>query len=566
MCRRHVRLTRMSAVNVAAVRTMPRIRRCDRPRRRPIGPGAAPARPQPGGARGARLHRQGRVDARAAERRRRRRSSPSASVTSRPRPTLREAAAAFTRAAGKRAHRRHQPRRRRRRRCRHRGPRGDRGRAARRLPVPRPEVGQVRRQQARERVARRRAVRRSGRRRAASPRASSHADAANLARELANTPANLLTARGDRRAAPSSSPAEHGLAAEVFDRDQLATMGCGGMLGVNAGSAEPPRMVKLTYTPRTPKAHVALVGKGVMYDSGGLSLKPTNPMSVMMKMDMSGAAAVLATMTALKALGCRNKVTAFLMCTDNMPSGSALKLGDVLTFRNGKTAEIHNTDAEGRLILADGLALAAEEQPDAIVDIATLTGAALAALGPDFAAVIGSRRRRRAAGRGGGGGHRRAGVGAAARRRQVPQAARLGRRRHEERRRPLRRRDHRGDLPLRVRRRRAVGAHRHRRSDECRWRRRLEVEGRHRLRHPPADRLRHRRSRPPAELTTRARRPPRLGRATVDRQAGVDQAALDVAHVERGPCACPLVVLGLEVVGQALAGGAGRRSAAGAAR
>ena len=162
------------------------------------------------------------------------------------------------------------------------------------------------------------------------------------------------------------------------------------MLGVNAGSVEPPRMVKLTYMPRTPKAHVALVGKGVMYDSGGLSLKPTNPMSAIMKMDMSGAAAVLATMGSLKALGCRNKVTAFLMCTDNMPSGSALKLGDVLTFRNGKTAEIHNTDAEGRLILADGLALAAEEQPDAIVDIATLTGAALAALGTDIAAVIGS--------------------------------------------------------------------------------------------------------------------------------------------------------------------------------
>jgi leucyl aminopeptidase len=214
-------------------------------------------------------------------------------------------------------------------------------------------------------------------------------DAANLARELANTPANLLTARAfAARAAELAG--ERGLAAEVFDREQLETMGCGGMLGVNAGSVEPPRVVKLTYTPRTPKAHIALVGKGVMYDSGGLSLKPTNPMSVIMKMDMSGAAAVLATMASLKALGCRNKVTAFLMCTDNMPSGSSLKLGDVLTFRNGKTAEIHNTDAEGRLILADGLALAAEEQPDAIVDIATLTGAAMAALGPDFAAVIGS--------------------------------------------------------------------------------------------------------------------------------------------------------------------------------
>jgi leucyl aminopeptidase len=214
-------------------------------------------------------------------------------------------------------------------------------------------------------------------------------DAANLARELANTPANVLTARAIAARAEALA-AEHGLAVEVFDRDQLLTMGCGGIIGVNAGSLEPPRMVKLTYTPRTPRAHIALVGKGVMYDSGGLSLKPTNPMSVIMKMDMSGAAAVLAAMTALKAIGCRNQVTAYLMCTDNMPSGSALKLGDVLTFRNGKTAEIHNTDAEGRLILADGLALAAEEEPDAIVDIATLTGAALAALGPDYAAVIGS--------------------------------------------------------------------------------------------------------------------------------------------------------------------------------
>jgi leucyl aminopeptidase len=215
------------------------------------------------------------------------------------------------------------------------------------------------------------------------------AEAANLARDLCNAPANVLTARG-MAARAQELAAEHGLSVEVFDRDQLETMGCGGILGVNAGSVEPPRMIKITYSPRAPKAHVALVGKGVMYDSGGLSLKPTNPMSVMMKMDMSGAAAVLAAMTALKAVGCRNQVTAFLMCTDNMPSGSALKLGDVLTFRNGKTAEIHNTDAEGRLILADGLALATEERPDAIVDIATLTGAALAALGSDFAAVIGS--------------------------------------------------------------------------------------------------------------------------------------------------------------------------------
>jgi leucyl aminopeptidase len=110
----------------------------------------------------------------------------------------------------------------------------------------------------------------------------------------------------------------------------------------------------------------------------------------MMKMDMSGAAAVLAAMTGLKAMGCRNRVSAWLMCTDNMPSGSALKLGDVLTIRNGKTVEIHNTDAEGRLVLADGLSLAAEEEPDVIVDIATLTGSAMAALGTEFGAVLGT--------------------------------------------------------------------------------------------------------------------------------------------------------------------------------
>jgi leucyl aminopeptidase len=149
-------------------------------------------------------------------------------------------------------------------------------------------------------------------------------------------------------------------------------------------------MVKLTYTPRNPTGHLVLVGKGVMYDSGGISLKPSDGMHVKMKMDMSGAAAVLATMSTLKALKVKAQVTGYLMCTDNLPSGSAFKLGDVLTFRNGKTAEIHNTDAEGRLVLADGLSLAVEDGADAIVDIATLTGAAVAALGPKIAAVLGN--------------------------------------------------------------------------------------------------------------------------------------------------------------------------------
>ncbi|HEY7627478.1 MAG TPA: M17 family peptidase N-terminal domain-containing protein, partial [Ilumatobacteraceae bacterium] len=205
------------------------------------------------------------------------------------------------------------------------------------------------------------------------------AQAAALARDLANTPPAHLTARMIAERAVEIA-ADSGLAVEVFNKDQLAAMGCGGMVGVNKGSMEPPRLVRLRYTPRNPRGHLVLVGKGVMYDSGGLSLKPSDGMHALMKMDMSGAAAVLAAMSTLKSLRCRAAVTGYLMCTDNMPSGSALKLGDVLKFRNGKTAEIFNTDAEGRLVLADGLSLGVEEGPDAIVDIATLTGAVIGAL------------------------------------------------------------------------------------------------------------------------------------------------------------------------------------------
>ena len=215
------------------------------------------------------------------------------------------------------------------------------------------------------------------------------AAAAAFARELANTPPTYLNASDLAQRAVDVGSAS-GLQVEVFDKDQLEQMGCGGILGVNRGSTEPPRMVKLTWTPQNPTGHLALVGKGITYDSGGISLKPSNDSHANMKMDMSGAAAVLATMSALEALQCRTRVTAWLMCTDNMPSGSALKLGDVLTMRNGKTVEVHNTDAEGRLVLADGLSLAVEEQPDAIVDIATLTGAALVALGTSIAAVLGT--------------------------------------------------------------------------------------------------------------------------------------------------------------------------------
>ncbi|MFN7570270.1 MAG: leucyl aminopeptidase [Betaproteobacteria bacterium] len=215
------------------------------------------------------------------------------------------------------------------------------------------------------------------------------AEAGRLARDLANAPPAYLTAAhlADLAAALA---AERGLEVEIFDKEALQALGCGGLLGVNAGSTEPPRMVKLTFTPKggKPRGHLALVGKGIMYDSGGINIKPRDAMHALMKMDMSGAGAVLSAMTALPALGCKSKVTAYLMCTDNMPSGSATKMGDVLTQRGGKTVEINNTDAEGRLALADGLVLACELKPDAVINIGTLTGACLAALGDQIAGVF----------------------------------------------------------------------------------------------------------------------------------------------------------------------------------
>ena len=217
------------------------------------------------------------------------------------------------------------------------------------------------------------------------------ANATNMSRDFANMPPAYLTATIFANKAVEIA-GQTGLKVEVFNKDQLLAMGCGGIVGVNRGSVEPPRMVRLTYKPTGAKGkpHLVLVGKGVMYDSGGISLKPSDPSHAMMKGDMSGAAAVLATMSTLKALGCTNQVTGYLMCTDNLPSGSAMAMGEVLTMRNGKTVEIHNTDAEGRLVLADGLSLATEQKPDAIVDIATLTGACQRALGNGMAGVMGN--------------------------------------------------------------------------------------------------------------------------------------------------------------------------------
>jgi leucyl aminopeptidase len=215
------------------------------------------------------------------------------------------------------------------------------------------------------------------------------AEAVNLARDLANTAPAHLNAHDLAEFAVRRGHAM-GLTVEVFDEKAIAELRLGGMLAVNSGSTEPPRMVKLTYTPRSWKSTVALVGKGVMYDSGGISLKPSDGMHQYMKMDMTGAAVVLATMLALRATRPRVRVVGYLMCTDNMPSGSAMKLGDVITYRNGRTVEVLNTDAEGRLILADGLSLAVEEGADALVDIATLTGACMVALGNKYAGLMGN--------------------------------------------------------------------------------------------------------------------------------------------------------------------------------
>ncbi|MEB0004645.1 M17 family peptidase N-terminal domain-containing protein [Cryobacterium sp. RTC2.1] len=216
------------------------------------------------------------------------------------------------------------------------------------------------------------------------------ARATALARDLAAAPPSHLTATVFGDFAEALAP-QFGLEVSVFDKAELIELGCGGLLGVNAGSIEEPRMIEVRYRPsEQPTGHLALVGKGIMYDSGGIALKPGDVTHLAMKMDMSGAGAIFAAMTALTELGCTNAVTAYLMCTDNMPSGSATAMGDVLTIRGGTTVEVKNTDAEGRLVMADGLVLATEEGVDAIVDLATLTGAALVSLGPMMAALFGN--------------------------------------------------------------------------------------------------------------------------------------------------------------------------------
>jgi leucyl aminopeptidase len=214
------------------------------------------------------------------------------------------------------------------------------------------------------------------------------AEAVAWARDLINEPA-AAKSPADVVALARVVARASGLKAKVFAGEQLVKERMGGVLGVGNGSDRPPRFLRLEYSPPRPRGTVAFVGKGVVFDSGGLSLKTAGGMETM-KTDMSGAAAVIAAMSTLRDLDVKARVIGYVPLVENMPSGAAMRPGDVLTMRNGTTVEVLNTDAEGRLILADALSLAAEEGADAIIDLATLTGAVVMALGDKFAGIMGT--------------------------------------------------------------------------------------------------------------------------------------------------------------------------------
>ncbi len=231
--------------------------------------------------------------------------------------------------------------------------------------------------------------------RAGATRGARLAESVAFARDLINEPPSSLTPARFAERVTDRLDGRADLSIEIWDDARIEAERLGGLLGVARGSAMPPRLFRVEYQPpdplvvagRTPL--LALVGKGITFDSGGLSLKTAGGMETM-KTDMSGAAAVLAAIDAAAALGSRIGILGITPLTENMPGASAIKPGDVLTARNGKTIEVLNTDAEGRLVLADGLSLAAEAGPDAIVDVATLTGAAVVALGKDVAGLLGN--------------------------------------------------------------------------------------------------------------------------------------------------------------------------------
>jgi leucyl aminopeptidase len=214
-------------------------------------------------------------------------------------------------------------------------------------------------------------------------------EAVFAARDLVNEPPSVKSASFLARRARELCAAS-GVQVEVMGRRKIRSLGLAGLLAVNRGSSEEPRFLRMRYRPRRPpRLRVALVGKGITFDSGGLSLKPPASMETM-KQDMAGAATVIATMAAVGRLRPPVEVTGYVPSTDNLPSGSAQKPGDVIRYRNGKTVEVLNTDAEGRLILADALILACEQKHDVVIDVATLTGACRIALGPRVAGAMGN--------------------------------------------------------------------------------------------------------------------------------------------------------------------------------
>ena len=217
-------------------------------------------------------------------------------------------------------------------------------------------------------------------------RARIAAEAQNRARDLQSTPANFATPTDLAKRAEEIAATSEALTVEVFGRAELEEKGMGGLLAVSQGGPQEPKLIVLRYAGGS-GSKLAFVGKGVTFDTGGISLKPGAGMHEM-KMDMSGAAAVLEAVAAVAELGLPLDLLAVVPSTENMPSGSAIKPGDVITQYNGKTVEVNNTDAEGRLILADALAYAVEQGAERIVDLATLTGAVVIALGSTYAAVI----------------------------------------------------------------------------------------------------------------------------------------------------------------------------------
>jgi leucyl aminopeptidase len=217
-------------------------------------------------------------------------------------------------------------------------------------------------------------------------RARAIAEGIRTVRDLGNAPSNVMTpTRLADRAVEVCK--EVGVKCTVYGRKEIERMKMGGLIAVNRGSIEEPRFVVMEYTPKKASKHVALVGKGITFDSGGISIKPAERMEEM-KFDMCGAAAVIGVIEAVAKLKLPVKVTGIFASTDNLPSGSAYKPGEIITMMNGKTVEIVNTDAEGRMILGDALHYASNLKPDHIIDYATLTGACVVALGLDAAGLF----------------------------------------------------------------------------------------------------------------------------------------------------------------------------------